>query len=258
MRKTIDILGVKIDSITMDDACKRVIDLIYGDGIDEGSMGKDGVDKDAVHSVYTPNAEILMAAQRDRELKDILNRGELVVPDGAGVVLASKILKRRVPEKVSGIDLIKRIISYGEKAPVIFMFGGKPGVAELSRDNVLKQYPGVKIAGVHHGYFTAEEEPAIIEKINNSGAELLLVALGAPKQEKWIDSHRNTLKVKVCIGVGGSLDVFAGKAKLAPEFIRKIGLEWLYRLIREPRRFKRMLDIPRFMLKVIRQKPGRC
>lgn len=236
MRSTIDILGVKIDSITMDAACERVMEFLKEDG---------------VHAVYTPNAEILMAAQRDPELKDILNRGKMVIPDGAGVVLASKLLKRRLPEKVSGIDLVRRLFNSGGLLPSCFLFGSKPGVAELARDNLMTEYPGLRISGVHDGYFSAEEEDSIINKINASGADLLLVALGAPKQEKWIDSHRAALKPRVCIGVGGSLDVFAGKARLAPEPIRKAGFEWLYRLCREPRRFKRMRDLPRFIIKVL-------
>ena len=236
MRNTIDILGVKIDSITMEAACARVLEFL---------------EEDKVHAVYTPNAEILMVAQRDPELMSILNRGEMVVPDGAGVVLASKLLKRKFPQKVSGIDLVKRLFACGDDLPSYFLLGAKPGVAELARDNLTTQYQVLKIAGVHNGYFSADEEISIIEKINNSGANILLVALGAPKQEKWIDAHRDLLKPKVCIGVGGSFDVFAGKAKLAPEFIRKAGFEWLYRLCKEPRRFKRMLDLPRFIFKVV-------
>lgn len=239
MRKTVDILGVSIDSITMDDACEK----IYG-----------FLDGNEIRTVFTPNSEIIMTAQRDSVLKDILNSGDLVVPDGAGVVLASSILGKKVPAKVSGIDIIKKLFSDANHSVSFFLLGAKPGVAELAKQKLVSAYPGIKIAGTQHGYFNAGEEESVVEAINNSGANVLLVALGASKQEKWIYENKNRLNVKVCIGIGGSLDIFAGKARLAPEFIRKAGLEWLYRLIKEPRRFKRMLDLPRFMFCILKAK----
>lgn len=239
MRKTVEILGVSIDSITMDDACDKIKGFLEGNEI---------------RTVFTPNSEIIMAAQRDRALKDILNSGDLVVPDGAGVVLASSILGEKVPAKVSGIDIVKKLFSNAGDTLSFFLLGAKPGVADLAKQNLLSSYPGINIAGTQHGYFSAEEEDAVIRTINDSGANILLVALGASKQEKWIYRNKARLNVKVCIGVGGSLDVFAGKARLAPEFIRKAGFEWLYRLIKEPRRFKRMLDLPRFMLQILKAK----
>lgn len=239
MRKTVDILGVRIDSITMDDACEKIGGFLDGNKI---------------KTVFTPNSEIIMEAQRDKSLKDVLNSGDLVVPDGAGVVLASSILGSKVPAKVSGIDIVKKLFSNTGEAYSFFLFGAKPGVAELAAQNSVSSNPKVKIAGTHHGYFNAEDEDTIINKINDSGANILLVALGASKQEKWIFTNKDRLNVKVCIGIGGSLDVLAGKAKLAPEFIRRSGFEWLYRLIKEPRRYKRMLDLPRFMLEIIKFK----
>jgi len=234
MRNTADIIGVFVDKVTMDEALK---------------ITRAFLQEASVHAIYTPNSEIMMAAQRDPYLKKILNEADLLVADGAGVVLASKILKRFLPEKVSGIDLVKNIFESPGKTPVnVFLFGSKPGIAEEAGINILKLYPNVRIAGCHHGYFKKEEEPDIIEAINSSNADILLVALGAPKQEKWIHENKSKLKVKVCIGVGGTLDVFAGKAKLAPEFFRRNGLEWLYRLYREPERFIRMLDLPKFIL----------
>jgi N-acetylglucosaminyldiphosphoundecaprenol N-acetyl-beta-D-mannosaminyltransferase len=236
-RKTVDILGVPVDSITMPQALERVASFLA---------------EDKVHSIFTPNAEIVMQAQRDNELKDILNSADMVVADGAGVVLASKILKRSVPCKVSGIDLTRELLrQYDEKEVSFFIFGSKPGVAEKAALNILSDHQGVKIAGYRDGYFKEEDVPSIIEKINSSGADILLVALGAPKQEKWIARHAGELKVKVCIGVGGSVDVMAGVVKMAPEFFRKAGLEWFYRLCREPWRAKRMMDLPRFMIHVI-------
>lgn len=227
-------MGVPVDKLTMEEALQRV---------------KLFLKEDRVHAIYTPNAEIMMAAQRDPHLKEILCQADLLVADGAGVVLASRILGLNLPEKVAGFDLVKNtLLSASEGRIRFFLFGGKPGVAEAAAENILKSYPGVEIAGCRNGYFSEEEEEDIIGHINSSNADILLVALGAPKQEKWIHRHKDKLKVKICIGVGGTLDVFAGKASLAPEFFRKNGLEWLYRLYKEPWRYKRMLDLPRFIL----------
>jgi len=237
MRNIVEILGVKIDKVTMEEALGRLQSFLQ---------------ENRVHTIYTPNSEIMMAAQRDQYLKSILNSADLLVADGAGVVLASRILKVNLPEKVAGFDLVKNSFSMNPGKKIkYFLFGSKPGIAEAAKEKILSSYDNVEIAGCHHGYFSPEDEDRIIDMINRSGADILLVALGAPKQEKWIYENKDRLKVKVCIGVGGSLDVLSGKVKLAPEFFRRNGLEWLYRLYKEPRRFKRMLDLPRFILRVI-------
>jgi N-acetylglucosaminyldiphosphoundecaprenol N-acetyl-beta-D-mannosaminyltransferase len=237
MRKTVDILGVPVDSITMSEAVAKI-----GTFIEEGG----------VHAIYTPNAEIMMAAQRDSELKDILTKADMLTADGAGVVLASKLLGRSVPEKVSGVDLVGEIFNtYKQKGLRCYLFGSKPGVAEAASEKITKDYPGVSIAGFRNGYFTDAQIDEIVDGINASNADVLLVALGAPKQEKWIFNNLRKLNVKVCIGVGGTLNILAGTAQLAPDFFRRNGLEWLYRLYKEPRRAIRMLDLPRFMLRVI-------
>lgn len=237
MRKTVDILGVPVDSITMSEAVTKI-----GTFIEEGGA----------HAIYTPNAEIMMAAQRDAELKDILSKADMLTADGAGVVLASKLLGRSVPEKVSGVDLVgKAFIAYAEKGLRCFLFGSKPGVAEEAAEKIKIVYPGIVVAGCQHGYFTAAQDEEIVNAINASNADILLVALGAPKQEKWIFSHKDKLNVKVCMGVGGTLDILAGRAQLAPDFFRRNSLEWLYRLYKEPRRAVRMLDLPRFILHVL-------
>jgi N-acetylglucosaminyldiphosphoundecaprenol N-acetyl-beta-D-mannosaminyltransferase len=237
MRKTIDILDVPVDSITMEEAVAKV-----GAFIEEGGA----------HSIYTPNAEIMMAAQRDPGLKDILTRADMLTADGAGVVLASKILRRSVPEKVSGVDLVRKILkAYAGRGLRCFLFGSKPGVAEEAAERIRTDYPGVVIAGCRDGYFTDSQEIEIVQEINEADADLLLVALGAPKQEKWIARYKDVLNTRVCMGVGGTLDILSGKAQLAPDFFRRNGLEWLYRLYKEPKRAIRMLDLPRFMLHVL-------
>ncbi len=234
MRNTVDILGVPVDKVTMSGALEKVESFLESEGL---------------HTVYTPNAEIMMASQRDAQLKAILGQADLLVADGAGVVLASKILGRNLPERVAGFDLTRKVLALSGKIPIkLFLFGGKPGVAELAGENILKEFPSVEIMGCRDGYFKQEDENAIIDQINSSGAHILLAALGAPKQEHWIHRNKEKLKVKICIGVGGSLDVFAGNVKRAPEFFQKNGLEWFYRLCKEPWRYRRMLDLPRFTL----------
>lgn len=237
-RNTVDILGVPVDYVTMGQAVEKV-----------GMFLKE----EKVHTVYTPNAEIMMAAQRDPGLKKILCEADLLVADGAGVVLASKILNRSVPERVPGIELVTNVFqAFSRQKLRCFLLGGKPGVAEIAAATILHDYPGVEIAGCRNGYFSKEDETAILEQINASKAHILLVALGAPKQERLIEEHKDQLNVRVCFGVGGTLDTLAGVTERAPEFFRRNGLEWLFRLYKEPWRFKRMLDLPRFILKAMK------
>lgn len=236
MRKLVNIAGINIDDISMEQAVDRIYEFI-------------GTDKN--HSVYTPNAEIMMDGILNKNMKTILNNSDMLVADGAGVVLASKILGKEVAEKVSGYDLAKNLLIASGKKPIKFyLFGGKPGIAEKAHANIICDYPGAQVAGTRNGYFSAGDEEDIINGINNSGAEVLLVCLGAPKQEQWIDANKDRLKVKVSLGVGGTLDVLAGNVRLAPDFFRNHGLEWLYRLYKEPWRFKRMLRLPKFILHV--------
>lgn len=242
MRKVVNIAGINIDDITMNQAVERVYEFIASD---------------ENHAIYTPNAEIMMEGITSKKLKSILNNADMLVADGAGVVLASKILGQKVAEKVSGFDLVKNLlISSKERSIKFFLFGGKPGIAEAAKANINRDYPGAEIVGIRNGYFKEEEIPSIIEQINSSGAEVLLVCLGAPKQEEWIEKNKSQLKVKVSIGVGGTMDVLAGNVKLAPDFFRNNGLEWMYRLYKEPKRFKRMLRLPQFILYILGIKLG--
>ena len=239
MPEKIDIHGVMIDNVTMEEALDKVLSMLEGQ---------------TPQKIFTPNSEIIMQATRDPELRDILNSAELIVPDGAGVILASRIMKNELKEKVPGIDLVRQIFANTKKRPAsFFILGGKPGVAEKASVNIVYDYPKAKIKGYRNGYFDESEVPEIIKQINESRAEILLVGLGAPKQEKWIHRYANELNCKILMGIGGSIDVFAGTAKLAPEFMRRAGLEWLYRLIKEPKRAKRMLDLPRFILLTLKK-----
>lgn len=234
------ILDIPIDKITMNQAVDALISSI--------SHGETKV-------VFTPNSEILAMAHDDGDLKKALRNADMLVPDGVGVVLASYILGAPLPERVAGFDLMQNLLDRADKMNLkVFLFGAAPGVAEQTKINIKNMYPGVDIVGVENGYGYKENEDEIIEKINSARPDILFVALGAPRQEKWIYSNRSRIKAKVCMGVGGSFDVMAGKKKRAPGFMQKYGFEWLYRLIKEPSRYSRTLEIPKFFVLVMKSR----
>ncbi|MBR5507184.1 MAG: WecB/TagA/CpsF family glycosyltransferase [Clostridia bacterium] len=238
MSGKVNILGVKVDKVNVSEASDRIIGFI-----ESGDKGR---------SVFTPNSEIIMMAYRDESFRELLNSSDLLTADGIGVVYASKIVKNPIKERAAGYDIAcETLEKLSKKGGSLYLFGSKPGVAEKAGENITKKYPGIRIAGYSDGYFNEEKEKTIIENINRANPDLLFVCLGAPKQEKWIYEHKNELKAGVCLGIGGSLDVFAGTVKRAPEFFTKHGIEWLYRLIKQPSRFVRMLDLPRFGFKVL-------
>ncbi len=203
--------------------------------------------------VVTANAEIIMMCQQDAAYKKIVGEeAELVLPDGAGAVWAGRHLGYHVPERVAGFDLFNELLKKSaQKGYKAYFFGGAPGVAETAKAKVEQLYPGVQVVGCRNGYFKEEENQAIIDEINASGAEMLFAALGAPKQEKWLVAHRKALKPFVLMGIGGSFDVFAGKMERAPKWMQDASLEWLFRLYKQPSRFVRMLALPKFVLKVV-------
>ncbi len=236
MNKKLNVLGVGVDTFDMAGATNYLLD----------ALSKDGLTK-----VYTPNSEILLHAYKNEDYKDVLNRAELVTADGIGVVHASKILGSPLPERVSGFDLANELLRVA--APLnksVYLFGSKPGVAEAAAEKIVSLYPGIKIAGTADGYFDAEKEAKIIDDINEKSPDILFVCLGFPKQEAWIDAHFN-LNAKIAMGLGGSLDVFAGTVKRAPKIYQKLGIEWLYRFIKQPSRFGRMLSLPKFGFTVL-------
>lgn len=242
MRNTVTILGVHIDKISADEALCKAKELLQTPG---------------VSAIYTPNPEIVMAGYEDPAFREILNQADLCTPDGIGVVYASRMLKDPVPQRVAGFDLTCRLLAHISKTGEgVFLFGAKPGIAETAKDNLEKQYPGLVVSGCHDGYFKPEDEAEIVRQINDSGAKLLLVCLGAPKQEKWIHRNRDKLKVSLCMGVGGALDVFAGEVKRAPKIFIKLNLEWFYRFCKQPSRLGRFAALPKFILKVATTKPS--
>lgn len=243
-KKRINILDIPIDTVNMSEALEKFKELMSNDGCD---------------LIVTPNSEIVMNAQKDSELRSLIEKAALIIPDGIGLVYASKIVGAPLSERVTGIDFLGRALAHlQDTGQSVYLLGSKPASAEresiaaLAARNMQEAYPRLAIAGTHDGYFKEADEAALVDEINNSGAEFLVVALGAPKQEKFIYKYREQLKnVKAGIGVGGSLDVWAGAVKRAPEFYQKYGLEWLYRFIKEPTRIKRVMQLPLFMIKVL-------
>lgn len=233
----IDILGVMVDHVNMEEAVERAVLSMKSE--------EPGV-------VFTPNSEIIMQAYQNADFCKVLNAADLVIADGIGVVYASRILKAPLPERVAGYDLSCRLLEKAaQEGYRVYFFGGKPGVAEMAAENLLKQHPSLVICGMQDGYFDAEKEKMIVADINEKQPDILFVCLGAPKQEKWIAEHKALLTAGLILGVGGSLDVWAGTVNRAPVFYQKAGLEWLYRLMKQPSRFFRMMALPKFGLTVL-------
>lgn len=196
-----------------------------------------------------------MEACKDKELMMILEDADLVVPDGIGVVWASRYAEERLKERVAGYDLTQNLFAkLANTQETFYFFGGAPGVSAKAAHLMQEKYPGLQIVGGHNGYFDEAEERKIIADIQKKKPSVLLVGLGAPKQEKWIYENRRLLDVKLCIGVGGSFDVMAGNVKRAPKVFRKLGLEWFYRLITQPSRWRRMLKLPVFAFQVWKER----
>ncbi len=202
--------------------------------------------------IFTPNPEIVQAAKKDDEFRCILNQADIVTPDGIGIVYASKILGGNIRERAAGFDICCGILEHlAQKGGSVYFFGGKPGVAQAAAEKVRETYAGIRVCGTRDGYFNAEQEKEIISDIQEKCPDLLLVCLGAKKQEMWIANHKDSLHAKILIGAGGSIDVLAGKTKRAPDLFIKLGLEWFYRLIKEPSRIGRMVQLPLFLSEVI-------
>ena len=227
-----EILGVDFDNVTLDEAADRAIALM---------------DQDGPHLVATPNPEIVQLARRDPEFGRVLSDADLVIPDGVGVVYAAKILGRPLKGRVPGIEfaaaLMARMAGKGKR---LFLLGAKPGVAELAAANLAVEYPGLVVCGTHDGYF--QEDAPVAETIRRARADVVFVCLGAPKQEMWIARNGADTGARLLVGLGGSLDVFAGQVKRAPKAFQKLGLEWFYRLCRQPSRIGRMAKLPLFLV----------
>ena len=239
MRDIITILGVEIDNITRDEAGDITEKLIK-----ESNK--------TCKMVFAPNVEFIMMAQKDKEFFNLLQQSSLSTPDSIGVIIGAKLQKKSFKERIPGQSYFRKIIELSnEKGYSIYLLGGKPGIPEVAKENLERLFPNVNIVGVHHGYFDENEEKDVIKEINTLQPNVLFVALGAPKQEKWINKHKSELKVDVATGQGGTYDYEAGKIRRAPVWIQQIGMEWFWRLCREPSRIKRQVVLPVYLFKIL-------
>ena len=235
MSEKIDVLGVAFDNVTMDEAVDAAWALM------ERRTGA---------YVVTPNPEIVMDCRADPAAAEAVAGAALTIPDGIGVVYASRMLKRPLKEKVGGCDFTLRLMErMNDAGKRVFILGGKPGVADQAVERLQAQFPRLRFVGTNDGYF--KDDAPVIARIRDAAPDLLLVCLGAPKQEKWMHANAGALDTGLMIGAGGSVDVYAGTVERAPEAWCNAGLEWLYRLLKEPRRIRRQMALPKFMLRVI-------
>ena len=231
-----EVLGIRFDDLTRQEAAQAGAALL---------------DEDKFHYVVTPNPEFILAAEKDLEFRQVLNSADLVLADGIGVVYSAKIQGTPLKGRVPGIEFAADMLScLNEQGGRLYLLGAKPGVAEEAGRRILEQYPNITLCGTQDGYFKDEE--AALLKVAAARPDLLFVCLGAPKQEKWMARWGRHTGARLAIGLGGALDVFAGKVERAPESWRKLGLEWAYRLKKEPQRAGRMAKLPVVLVKAVR------
>ncbi len=238
-----DILGVSFDINTKETARMQTVKFL--------SQRKNA-------RIFTPNAEILYKASRQPSLCRLLNSADLCLPDGIGVIAASRILSKPLPRRITGIDTAEWVLEYAAAHGLsVFLLGGKPNVAERAKQKLIKRFSGLDICGTHHGYFDTEgkENQAVLYKIKKARPDILFVCLGFPRQEKWIVSNTPSLPfLRLSMGIGGSLDVWSGDVKRTPKPIQKIGLEWLWRAAAEPSRLHRLPALGAFAVRVMATK----
>jgi len=203
--------------------------------------------------IVTTNTLMLLAAETDADLRGIINSAPLSVPESSGLRWAGRLMGKPFPEIIPGIDLMLELCGRFDGEPIYFL-GSAPGVARAAADELLKRVPSLNIVGTHDGYFKPEDEADVLEHIRASAPTFLFVGLGMPAQEKWIARHFQSLNVPVVIGIGGSFDVISGKLARAPRWMQSAGIEWAYRLYQEPWRWRRIVQLPVFLMKVLKQR----
>ena len=232
-RKTVDFAGIKVDNVMLAEAAEIVRQFIAG--------GKPRL-------IVTPNPEMIVAAQDDAELKEIINGADLRVADGISLVVVSRILGRPLKERVSGIDLMLELMKIGSDYNYrVFLLGGAPGIAAEAGAKLKEKFPGIQVVGAQNGYFQSGEDSGIIKKIREARPDLFFVGLGAGRQEKWLSRHLYESGATVGMTIGGSFDVISGRKQRAPGWVQALYIEWLYRLFMEPQRWKRQLALPKFL-----------
>lgn len=237
----IDVLGVGFDNLTLEEAVAAGMALLRQEG---------------AHYVVTPNPEIVEICRENPAAMEAVSGADLVLPDGIGVIKGAAMLGTPLKERTPGVEfaagLMEKLAGEGLS---LFLLGGKPGIAQQAAVNLEQRYPGLRIAGTHDGYFQ-EDEP-VLDQIRASGADVVFVCLGAPKQEFWMEKNGAATGARLLCGLGGSLDVFAGVVERAPQFWCDHGLEWFYRLCKDPRRIGRMMKLPLFLIHVRQEKRRR-
>lgn len=213
------------------------------------------IDSGEPHLVVTADASGHVIASGDPEFLKIVNEADLVTPDSTGILWAAKRLGTPLEERVSGVDLAEQLCAESARRGYgVYFYGAAPGVAEEAAETIRARYPGAKIVGTAHGFLnTDEEQAALLRDIREKRPAVLLVAQGIPKQEKWIARHLRDLRVPVCMGVGGTFDVFSGRVNRAPEWMQRRGLEWIYRLAKNPKKYAKVATLPWFVLRVLRR-----
>ena len=228
-----EILGIAFDDLTREEAAQAGARLL---------------EEDRFHYVVTPNPEFILAAEKDEEFRQVLNGADLVLPDGIGVVYSARIQGTPLKGRVPGIEFAADMLScLNRRGGRLYLLGAKPGVPEEAGRRIIGQDPNLELGGAQAGYFRDAE--AALLKVAAARPDLLFVCLGAPKQEKWMARWGRHTGARMAIGLGGALDVFAGKVERAPERWRKLGLEWAYRLKKEPQRAGRMAKLPLVLVK---------
>ncbi|MBQ9747896.1 MAG: WecB/TagA/CpsF family glycosyltransferase [Clostridia bacterium] len=242
----LSILKIPYDNVTMSEAL---------------CLASDALGKDGVTAVVTPNAEIAYLCLKDEQILETICDADIILPDGAGVILASELIGTPLREKVAGVEFGEALLRLAAKrGKSVYLLGGKPSVADLASEKLRAKYPALHICGTHDGYFDKEgaENDAVIDAVNRSGAEILLVCFGAPAQEIWLRNNRERLTaVRLAACLGGSLDIYAGTAKRAPDIFIKLRLEWLARLIQSPSRLPRMMRLPKYIFAAVKERRKR-
>ncbi len=255
MKKTTTILNIPFSTMTFN----QTVDWITSRINDQSNPSKT--------FIITANPEIVMMARSNTtagdQMRQAVKHADLIIPDGIGVVLASRVLKssnpnhqqRTIPERVAGYDLLHAIMQQANQQQwKVYLLGASPESNQGALDKLKHLYPNAEIVGYRDGYYKPDEEQQIIDEINRKQPHILFVALGAPRQEAFISQNLDRLNIKLAMGVGGSFDVLSGKMKRAPQIWQKLNLEWLHRLLSDPKRWRRQLALPRFALLVLKER----
>lgn len=236
----IQLFGLSIDRVSMDEALGRIDEFI--------------AERTPRH-IVTLDSSMIVIAREDAALHQIVANADMITPDGVGVVWASRLLGKPIEHRVSGVDLVAGVCERSERCGIsVYFLGAAPGVADEAAENLKRKFPGARIVGTRHGFFAEADEPQIVADIASRRPDVLFVAFGIPKQEKFIQRHKAEMNVPVSIGIGGSFDVHSGRVQRAPVWMQKAGLEWLFRLMQNPKKIGKVMTLPRFALLALRLK----